>query len=89
MDKNHTAPTPEWLFYLGKTSVTTARQPKLGLDEAGPAMGMRGPAASETVCLPTLVTPETVGTNTPEKVSVFQFCVSSIAPPMPAPLFQL
>jgi hypothetical protein len=75
--------------YLGKTKVTAARQPKLGLDELGPAIGMRGPAASETVCLPNLVTPDTVGTNIPEKVLDFQFWVSSMLPPMPAPLFQL
>jgi len=61
----------EIVIYFGNTRVTAARQPKLGLDELAPAMGMRGPAASETVCLPILVTPDTLGTNTPEKVLVF------------------
>lgn len=74
--------------YFGKTNVTAARTPKFDLESLGETW-IRGPMASETIWVPSLVTAEIVGFINAVVVDEIQFCVISAFNPSPAPLFQL
>src|SRR3954470_11360650 len=77
------------VVYCGNTSVNTALNPKSVFPSGGPASGIRGPKAREAVCVPNLVTPETMGFRNMVVVFACQLKVISLLMVTPAPLFQL